>query len=242
MPSSALSLLGKTGKANQQCFDRQITKVLFNTQLKIQQKRWAMAKKTFVLDTNVILHDYECIYSFEDNDIVLPITVLEELDQFKRGSDQINFNAREFIRILDTLSGDKIMKTGTKINPKGGKIRIITDHLQEPAVTGSVQRQPARPPHPERGLLPVQEAAPAKWPGRPGLQGREPAPEGQVAGDRGPGLFHRPRPGHRPAVYRQAVIGGCSGRHDLADSTRRRGDWTPPTSACATCSPTNTAS
>jgi PhoH-like ATPase len=95
-----------------------------------------MAKKTFVLDTNVILHDYECIYSFEDNDIVLPITVLEELDQFKRGSDQINFNAREFIRILDTLSGDKIMKTGTKINPQGGKIRIITDHLQEPAVTG----------------------------------------------------------------------------------------------------------
>jgi PhoH-like ATPase len=95
-----------------------------------------MAKKTFVLDTNVILHDHECIYSFEDNDIVLPITVLEELDQFKRGSDQINFNAREFIRILDSLSGDKIMKTGTKINPQGGKIRIITDHLQEPAVTG----------------------------------------------------------------------------------------------------------
>src|SRR5512145_1136039 len=95
-----------------------------------------MAKKTFVLDTNVILHDYECIYSFEDNDIVLPITVLEELDQFKRGHDQINFNAREFIRILDTLSGDKIMKSGTKINPKGGKIRITTDHLQEPEVTG----------------------------------------------------------------------------------------------------------
>ena len=94
-----------------------------------------MAKKTFVLDTNVILHDHECIHSFEDNDIVLPITVLEELDQFKRGSDQINFNAREFIRILDTLSGEKIVKTGTKINPKGGKIRIITDHLQEPDVT-----------------------------------------------------------------------------------------------------------
>ncbi len=94
-----------------------------------------MAKKTFVLDTNVILHDYECIYSFEDNDIVIPITVLEELDQFKRGSDQINFNSREFIRILDTLSGDKIVKTGTKISPKGGKIRIITEHLQEPAVT-----------------------------------------------------------------------------------------------------------
>lgn len=46
-------------------------------------------KKTFVLDTNVILHDYRSIYNFEDNDIVIPITVLEELDKFKRGNDQI---------------------------------------------------------------------------------------------------------------------------------------------------------
>ena len=94
-----------------------------------------MAKKTFVLDTNVILHDHECIHSFEDNDVVLPITVLEELDQFKRGSDQINYNAREFIRVLDGLSGDKIVKGGTRIHPKGGKIRIVTEHLQEPEVT-----------------------------------------------------------------------------------------------------------
>ena len=94
-----------------------------------------MAKKTFVLDTNVILHDHECIHSFEDNDVVLPITVLEELDQFKRGSDQINYNAREFIRVLDGLSGDKIVRSGTRIHPKGGKIRIVTEHLQEPEVT-----------------------------------------------------------------------------------------------------------
>ncbi len=104
-----------------------------------------MAKKTFVLDTNVILHDYECIYSFEDNDIAIPITVLEELDQFKRGSDQINYNSREFIRILDTLSGDKILKGGTKISRKGGKIRIITEHLQEPAVTSMFTEN--RPDH-----------------------------------------------------------------------------------------------
>lgn len=93
-----------------------------------------MSKKTIVLDTNVILHDYDCIYSFEDNDIVIPITVLEELDKFKRGHDQINYNAREFIRILDTLSGDKIVKGGTKIGKKKGKIRIVTEHLQEPEV------------------------------------------------------------------------------------------------------------
>ena len=61
-------------------------------------------KKTFVLDTNVILHDYRSIYYFEDNDIVIPITVLEELDKFKRGNDQINYHAREFVRELDQSS------------------------------------------------------------------------------------------------------------------------------------------
>lgn len=43
-------------------------------------------EKAFVLDTNVILHDSSCIYSYEENDIVIPITVLEELDQFKNGN------------------------------------------------------------------------------------------------------------------------------------------------------------
>ncbi len=57
--------------------------------------------KIFVLDTNVILHDSTCIHNFEDNDIVIPISVLEELDQFKRGNEQIHFNAREFLRQLD---------------------------------------------------------------------------------------------------------------------------------------------
>ena len=58
-------------------------------------------KKNFVLDTNVILHDYSCIDHFEDNDIYLPITVLEELDRFKKGSEQIHYNARAFVRRLD---------------------------------------------------------------------------------------------------------------------------------------------
>ena len=47
------------------------------------------AKKNFVLDTNVILHDYKCIENFQENDIYLPIVVLEELDKFKKGSEQI---------------------------------------------------------------------------------------------------------------------------------------------------------
>ena len=61
-------------------------------------------KKVFVFDTNVILHDFKSIFSFEETNIVIPIIVLEEVDKFKKGSDTINFNAREFIRELDTLS------------------------------------------------------------------------------------------------------------------------------------------
>jgi PhoH-like ATPase len=93
-----------------------------------------MKKKTFILDTNVILHDYNCIHSFQDNDIVIPITVLEEIDNFKRGTDQIHYNAREFIRILDDLSGDKLVKKGVSLGPGKGKIQIITEHQHEPEV------------------------------------------------------------------------------------------------------------
>ena len=60
--------------------------------------------KLFVLDTNVILHDAGCIRNFEENDIAIPITVLEELDHFKKGHDDINFQAREFLRTLRRAS------------------------------------------------------------------------------------------------------------------------------------------
>ncbi|KGO34119.1 MAG: PhoH family protein [Desulfoprunum sp.] len=62
-------------------------------------------KKIFILDTNVILHDSTCIYNFEEHDIIIPIPVLEELDQFKKGTQIINYHAREFVRELDRLSG-----------------------------------------------------------------------------------------------------------------------------------------
>lgn len=52
--------------------------------------------KLLVLDTNVILHDSSCIHHFEENDVAIPITVLEELDNFKRGNEQINYHARDF--------------------------------------------------------------------------------------------------------------------------------------------------
>jgi PhoH-like ATPase len=89
-------------------------------------------KKYFVLDTNVVLHDSACIYQFADNNIVLPITVLEELDNFKKGNDAVNFHAREFVRALDALSGEKLFAEGVKIGPKLGKISIKLEQKIHP--------------------------------------------------------------------------------------------------------------
>lgn len=82
--------------------------------------------KIFILDTNVILHDHTCIYQFQDNDIILPITVLEELDKFKRGNDLINFQAREFTRLLDEIIGDELFNGGKQLGKGLGKLRIET--------------------------------------------------------------------------------------------------------------------
>ncbi|NQU86155.1 MAG: PhoH family protein [Mariniphaga sp.] len=82
--------------------------------------------KIFILDTNVILHDHTCIYKFQDNDIVLPITVLEELDKFKKGNDLINFQAREFVRTLDEIVGDELFNGGKSLGIGMGKLRIET--------------------------------------------------------------------------------------------------------------------
>jgi PhoH-like ATPase len=83
-------------------------------------------KKVFVLDTNVLLHDYRCIYSFQENNVIIPITVLEELDRFKKGNDIINFHAREFTRELDRLSGDNLFNGGVPLGKGLGKLSIET--------------------------------------------------------------------------------------------------------------------
>jgi PhoH-like ATPase len=92
--------------------------------------------KTFILDTNVILHDPTCITQFMENDVVIPLVVIEEIDHFKRGSQVINLNAREFARKLDTLTGKEIFNGGISIGPGKGKIRIhitkgLTKEIQE---------------------------------------------------------------------------------------------------------------
>ena len=82
--------------------------------------------KIFVLDTNVVLHDYKCIYNFQDNDLVIPIVLLEELDKMKKGNDQINYNAREFTRELDKIAGDEMFTGGVLLGKKSGRLSIET--------------------------------------------------------------------------------------------------------------------
>jgi PhoH-like ATPase len=83
-------------------------------------------KKLFILDTNVLLHDYLCIYNFEENEVIIPIVVLEELDKFKRGNDLINFHAREFTRELDKLSGDMLLTANIPLGEGRGNLHIET--------------------------------------------------------------------------------------------------------------------
>ncbi|UJB69684.1 PhoH family protein [Acaryochloris sp. 'Moss Beach'] len=80
-------------------------------------------KKAFVLDTNVLLHDPNAIFRFEDNDVVLPITIIEELDRFKKQPQETGRNARQVSRTLDDLRAQGQLTNGIDL-PKGGTIRV----------------------------------------------------------------------------------------------------------------------
>ena len=83
-------------------------------------------KKIFVLDTSVILYDHDAIMNFDEHDVGIPITVLEELDHFKKGNDTKNFEAREFIRTIDELSKDHSLQHWIPLNGKNkGKFKVI---------------------------------------------------------------------------------------------------------------------
>ena len=86
-----------------------------------------------IIDTNVILHDFNCLKGFGSEDIGIPITVLEEIDDFKKGHNQLNFSAREFIRQIDELSGGDnetkatLFTDGIDLGEGKGKVFVITD-------------------------------------------------------------------------------------------------------------------
>lgn len=86
----------------------------------------ASAKKVFVLDTSVILFDHNAIMNFEEHDVAIPIPVLEELDEFKKGHDSKNYEAREFIRFLDKKAGNKSLTDWISLSgSKRGKFKVI---------------------------------------------------------------------------------------------------------------------
>ncbi|HUP42178.1 MAG TPA: PhoH family protein [Thermoanaerobaculia bacterium] len=86
------------------------------------------SRKIFVLDTSVVLYDYKAMTSFEEHDVAVPLTVLEELDQFKKGNNVINLHAREFMRQLDKLSEQSDLRQWIPINGSGkGRFRVIAE-------------------------------------------------------------------------------------------------------------------
>ena len=84
-------------------------------------------QKIFVLDTSVLLHDHQSITTFEDNNVAIPITVLEELDKFKVGNDTKNFCAREVIRFIDRLSGNGGLQDWIDLGKGKGKFKVIME-------------------------------------------------------------------------------------------------------------------
>ena len=82
-----------------------------------------------MLDTNVILHDHKAIFHFQENNIVIPVAVIEEADKFKKGNDALSFNARGFMRDLDKISdGRSFPKEGLPVGKNLGNIKIEPNH------------------------------------------------------------------------------------------------------------------
>ncbi|HYG02292.1 MAG TPA: PhoH family protein [Chryseosolibacter sp.] len=89
-------------------------------------------KKIFVLDTSVIIYEHNSILNFAEHDVGIPITVLEELDNFKKGNDTKNFEAREFIRLIDRLAKDGMLHQWNPINGNGkGYFKVLMDTRSE---------------------------------------------------------------------------------------------------------------
>ena len=121
-------------------------------------------KKNFVIDTNVILHDYNCLKNFQENDIYLPLVVLEELDKFKKGNEQINFNAREFVRELDLLTSDELFSKGVSLGEGLGRLFIVPGNVDAPKVHESF---PVKKP--DHLILAAVEYLAGKYPKTPAI-------------------------------------------------------------------------
>jgi PhoH-like ATPase len=90
-----------------------------------------MSKKIYVLDTNVLLSDFNALYAFKANDVVIPLKVLEEIDKHKKRQDGVGANARQVIRELDSLREKGKLDEGVKLGSRKGTlfIRSFGDYL-----------------------------------------------------------------------------------------------------------------
>ncbi len=118
--------------------------------------------KIYVLDTSVILFDHGAIRNFQEHDVAIPITVLEELDHFKMGNDTINFQAREFIRYIDKLSKENILTDWLNINgPERGRFKVIMDG--KPSVNAEIVFNERKADHKIlNAALSIKESEPKK--------------------------------------------------------------------------------
>lgn len=88
----------------------------------------ALASKIFVLDTSVILYDHDAFQNFKEHDVAIPIQVLEELDNFKNGNETRNFEARNFIRLVDDISKSNLINQWLPLNGvTHGKFKVVMD-------------------------------------------------------------------------------------------------------------------
>ncbi|HEY1334475.1 MAG TPA: PIN domain-containing protein, partial [Myxococcaceae bacterium] len=92
-------------------------------------------KKNFVLDTNVLLHDPRSLFSFDDNNVVIPIYVIEEVDKFKRDQSELGRNSRVVARYLDAFRAEGSLAEGVPL-PGGGLLSVIFTHRTIPASLG----------------------------------------------------------------------------------------------------------
>lgn len=98
-------------------------------------------EKNFVLDTNVLIHNPQAIYSFADNRVVIPITVIEELDRFKSSADKKGMHARQVLREIDALIKRGALCKGAKMNNKGTLFIAFTPKENElpPDLVSSIE-------------------------------------------------------------------------------------------------------
>ena len=85
--------------------------------------------KTYILDTNVLLHNPRALFVFEENSVVIPLAVIEEIDNQKRRQDEIGRNARIVSRILDSLRMNGQLSNGVLL-PNGGALRVEVNHQE----------------------------------------------------------------------------------------------------------------